>query len=745
MVRRVLVTMLASAAVLAAGVGALAPPLDATGQSSVPAYDHVFVIVEENHSFSDVIGNPAAPNLNSLAKTFGLSTDYFGITHPSEPNYVALLGGDTFGVSSDDAYYTQMVAKQNLMSELDAAHISWKAYLQALPHPNYQGICYPANCNGAPDKDPLYVSKHDAIQNFTTTQSTADWNRQVPIEQLQSDITANSVPKFGYIIPTECSDEHGDPPYCIDSGNVFGGASFDPQDQRLVAQGDQYLGNLVQSLTNASFWSRGNNAIDIVYDEGDDNQGCCDAGSSDPNGTSGGGQVANVVVTSHGPRGVTDSTPSNHYSLLSTIQNSFGLGCLANTCDTANVKPLSKLFAVTGSSPLATTAITPPNIATPTPTPSETPTMTTLTPSRGGFSVQSAAALGGGDNSLGAVSAAAPNDIWAVGNFLPDDPNSNQDATLTLAEHWDGAAWSVTPTPNAGPNFNTLFGVAGDAHRAWAVGTAMDSNYRNQALVQTWNGSSWSLTPVPQPGSQRNQLWSVSAVSPGDVWAVGDQQGSDGRFETLVEHYNGSTWSVIPAPNPGNDGNFLYGVTASGGDVYAVGESIGIGGNADGALIEHWTGGSWHALPTVQPVAIGPTMLFSVTRAGGQVFAAGQSEAAGPGAAPLVMRLTPAGGTTESLPAVQSKWGELWGISGTADHLYAVGTVVNTTTTNNEVIVMRRDGDGWHLVTAPNPGDPAGGSNILGGVASAGTLTVTAGTYDTGGNRLPLVEVHTDS
>ena len=743
MARRLVVTVLACAAVVAAGIGALAPPLDTAGQSTVPAYDHVFVIVEENHSFSDVIGNPAAPNLNALASEFGLSTSYFGVTHPSEPNYVALLGGDTFGVNSDDAYYTQMVAKQNLMSQLDAAHISWKAYLQGLPHPNYQGICYPANCNGAPDKDPLYVSKHDAIQNFTTTQSTADWNRQVPVEQLQSDIAANAMPRFGYIVPTECSDEHGDPPYCIDSGNVFGGASFDPQDQRLVAQGDQYLGNIVQSLTTASFWSKGNNAIDIVYDEGDDNQGCCDAGTSDPNGT-GGGQVANVVVTSHGQRGVSDSTPANHYSLLSTIQQSFGLGCLANTCDTTNVKPLSKLFAVTGSSAVGTTAITPPDFATPTPTPSETSVQTTLTPSRGGFTVQRAAAAGGGDNSLGAVSVAAPNDVWAVGNFLPDDPNSNQDATLTLAEHWGGTSWHVTPTPDAGPNFNTLFGVAGGSARAWAVGTALDANYRNQALVETWNGSAWSLTTVPQPGSQRNELFAVSAASPTDVWAVGDQQGADGRFETLVEHFDGATWSVVPAPNLGLGGNHLYGVTAASGEVWVVGEEIGTGG-FDHALVEHWSGGAWHVVPLTSPVAIGSTMLFSVTRSGGQVFAAGQSEGAGPGAAPLVMRLTPAGGTTESLPAVQSNWGELWGISSTSDHVYAVGTVVNTATTGNEVVVMRRDGDGWHLVSAPNPGDPSGGSNILGGVASAGNLTVTAGTYDTGGNRLPLVEVHTDS
>jgi hypothetical protein len=112
MVRRLVVALMASAAVVAGGMAALAPPLRAAGQSSIPSYDHVFVIVGENHSFSDAIGNPVAPNLNALEKQFGLSTQCFGVTHTSEPNYVALLGGSPFNVHSDAAYYTQQVAQQ---------------------------------------------------------------------------------------------------------------------------------------------------------------------------------------------------------------------------------------------------------------------------------------------------------------------------------------------------------------------------------------------------------------------------------------------------------------------------------------------------------------------------------------------------------------------------------------------------------------------------------------------------------
>ena len=210
-----------------------------------------------------------------------------------------------------------------------------------------------------------------------------------------------------------------------------------------------YLGQTVSQITSASFWAKGNNAIVVTYDEGDDNTGCCDAGNSNPNGT-GGGQVATVVVTSHGPRHVTYPVPSNHYSLLATIQDSFGLGCLQFTCDTGKVKPLSPLLTVTGAPAVATTEVTPPNFATPTPTPVEPQSFTTSTASSGGWSVVPSPLLGTNDNSLGAVAGSSPSDVWAVGNFLPDTASSNQDATLSLTDHFDGTTWTAVPTASTG-------------------------------------------------------------------------------------------------------------------------------------------------------------------------------------------------------------------------------------------------------------------------------------------------------
>ena len=141
------------------------------------------------------------------------------------------------------------------------------------------------------------MSKHDAIQNFTTSHNNFDWTHQVPITELSGDLASGNVPRFSYIVPDECHDMHGDPPYCLDSGNIG-----DPQNQHLVVVGDQYLGQLVSEITNAPFWARGNNAIAITFDNGDNNAGCCDA-------MPGGGRVATVVITSHGP-GATPRTTS---------------------------------------------------------------------------------------------------------------------------------------------------------------------------------------------------------------------------------------------------------------------------------------------------------------------------------------------------------------------------------------------------------------------------------------------------
>ncbi|HEX4657680.1 MAG TPA: alkaline phosphatase family protein [Streptosporangiaceae bacterium] len=718
--RGLLALTIAAAWAVSGASAALASPAPATSGH----YDHVFVIVEENHGYTDVIGNPAAPNLNALASQYGLATSYFAVSHPSEPNYVALLGGSTFTVNSDNAYYVQQVAAPSLISELDQAHVSWKAYLQGLPHPGYQGICYPANCNGAPDKDPLYVSKHDGIQNFTTSLNPADWSRQVPVEQLAADLRGGHVPAFNYVIPDECHDQHGDPPYCIDSGSPGGS---DPQDQRLVAVGDQYLGHLVAQITGARFWARGNNAIDIVYDEGNDNAG-------------GGGRVANVVITSHGVRHLQDPATYSHYSLLQTIQRNFGLPCLQNTCDTANVKPMTPLLAVTGSAASAFQPLAVPDIPALSPTANEPVSYVTDRSASGGWAVQPAPALGAADNTYGAVAAVSPSDVWAAGNFLPDATGSNPDATLATAAHFDGTRWTQTPVPDAGPNYNTLFGVAATPGRAWAVGVALGRSYQAHSLIEAWDGHAWHIAATPRLDTQRDTLYSAVALSARDVWAVGHQQGEDGTYGTLIEHWDGHAWSVVPSPDPGSSGNHLYGVAAAGpDDIWAVGQQNG--GRFDTPLVEHWDGRDWDAVK-VPSAGLTGALLQGVAVHGGQVWAVGQSDDGAAQARPLVEHLRDGVWSAQQPAGIGSGFSNVTGVAYSDGTVWLVGSYLDQASGNQLTLVARNNGAGWQQVPAPNPGT---GDKVLGGISAAGDTVWAAGFFKTPTARSPLIELHLSS
>jgi hypothetical protein len=340
---------------------------------------------------------------------------------------------------------------------------------------------------------------------------------------------------------------------------------------------------------------------------------------------------------------------------------------------------------------------------------------------------------------LSPVPASSPNDVWAVGNFLPDTANSNQDATLSLANHFDGTTWSVVPTPNAGPNFNSLLGVAASGGRAWAVGLRLDSAFQDRALVEAWDGTSWSLVDVPQPGSMRDMLSGASAVSTSDVWAVGDQEGANGKFETLTEHFDGTKWSVVTSPDPGSVANHLYGVKAVGpDDVWAVGQQVGAAG-PERSLVEHWNGTSWSVVPSAGSGSASG-MLFGVTSGDGGVWAVGETDDQTAGARPLIQRLESGSFVNVPVPAsAGSIFTSLWGVAESHDTVWAVGTFEDVTSTNNQPLILRGDGGVFRVVNGPTPNGTAG-SDIIGGVAAIGDTVWAVGLYDTGGNRLTLTQ-----
>ncbi len=208
-----------------------------------------------------------------------------------------------------------------------------------------------------------------------------------------------------------------------------------------------------------------------------------------------------------------------------------------------------------------------------------------------------------GNNYLYGVAAAAPNDAWAVGSANPSGGGTN-----TLILHWDGAAWSLVPSPNVAV-YQQLRAVTVESQKSvWAVGYYYSSGHGQQTLIEHWNGTIWSVVPSPNVGTSENKLEAVTAVpsvgsSPAasPVWAVGYYYRNDGSPSTLVQRWDGSSWSVVPSPDGGPRENYLTAITAgSAQDLWAVGVYNTTAG-AYLTLVEHWNGQSWQVVPSPSP------------------------------------------------------------------------------------------------------------------------------------------------
>ncbi len=319
-----------------AGVSSASTPGMTT--KAIPDYRHIVEIMMENTSYGSIIGNANAPHINALANRYGLATDYFGVTHPSEPNYMANVAGDFFGVQDDNQFYctpalastdpncngttvNHTVNAPTLADQLTQAGMTWKGYFQSLPPtpppgtlvtsgPNANGLYtfkYPNSTTA------LYASKHNPFLDFTGTQGAIA--NMVPDTQLATDLANKTLPTFSLIVPDQCHDMHGTGG-CTDTNS-------------LIAAGDTYVSNTVSAIPSSKEWKQGRDAIVITWDEDDFSDqglpgtGCCGA---DP----GGGHVATVVIANKGDFPVTAGAPYNHYSLLRSYERAFDLPPLAH-------------------------------------------------------------------------------------------------------------------------------------------------------------------------------------------------------------------------------------------------------------------------------------------------------------------------------------------------------------------------------------------------------------------------------
>ncbi len=200
---------------------------------------------------------------------------------------------------------------------------------------------------------------------------------------------------------------------------------------------------------------------------------------------------------------------------------------------------------------------------------------------------------------LGAVAAVSATNAWAVGSS-----GLQRSTGQTVIEHWNGTQWSVVTSPSPGSEFNTLTGVAVvSASDVWAVGWQSSLGVA-ETLTEHWNGTKWSVVTSPSPAAGGNELFSVAAVSATDVWTVGFIQNNTATGsvqQTLIEHWNGTQWSIVTSPNPSSQTNSLTGVTAtSATGVWAVGYDTNSSGIWQ-TLTEQWDGTRWSVVKSPSP------------------------------------------------------------------------------------------------------------------------------------------------
>jgi hypothetical protein len=247
----------------------------------------------ENKEYGSIVGNSSAPYLNSLISQYGLATTYYAVSHPSEPNYLALFSGSTQGVKDDGIYN---LSATNLGDQLEAKGKTWRVFAENVPPNCYAG----STASGGVDGLGTYARKHEPAISFTDISGNSARCANISDFSHFSAAAAD----FAMIAPNLCNDMHD----CT------------------VAVGDAWLQSWLPSqILNTAAWASGKNVLFIVWDEGKTQ-------------VMGGGHVPALVVSNALlSAGFQSGIAHNHYSLVRTIEDAWGLGCLNNTCTANNL------------------------------------------------------------------------------------------------------------------------------------------------------------------------------------------------------------------------------------------------------------------------------------------------------------------------------------------------------------------------------------------------------------------------
>jgi hypothetical protein len=339
-------------------------------------------------------------------------------------------------------------------------------------------------------------------------------------------------------------------------------------------------------------------------------------------------------------------------------------------------------------------------------------------------------------SSLDGVSCVSPTSCVAVG----DDTDVFDVSGQTLIESWNGSTWRIVPSPSPGSpgSYNILNGVScTSSSTCVAVGYYTNGSGVEETLIESWNGTSWSVASSPSPGSVSNSLNGVFCTSANNCVAVGSYANGSGSDESLVESWNGTNWSVTSTPDPGSGGNTLYGVSCT-----SSSDCVAVGNDVDGStqtLVESWNGTAWSVASSPSPGS-GDIELDGVSCTSSSTCVAVGYDTNGSGVTQtLVESWNGTAWSVASSPSPGSAANYLAGVSCTsANSCVAVGLYA---VERGLTLIESWNGTTWSMTHSPNPKTIDDGDGLA-GVSCASTINcVAVGAYtDTSGYGQTLIE-----
>jgi len=265
-----------------------------TPNTAIPNFDHIVIVIFENEEISTILSSPDLPALTRLVDSGSLLTQYFAVTHPSMPNYIALIGGDTYGY--DHACDFCDIDVTSLPDLIERSGRTWKTYQEDMPSP-----CYIRAKDG-------YLTKHNPFIFFTPIVKDKQRCAEgvVPLTQISDDLSNGNFPNFAFVVPNACHSGHNCDFVVVDT----------------------WMKSVIEDTLVTSLEKTGDNYLIVVlWDEGTTSGSCCGLPAE------AGGHIAAVLVSPKAKAGYQDSTPYSHYSILKTISEAWGLPLLGYAAD----------------------------------------------------------------------------------------------------------------------------------------------------------------------------------------------------------------------------------------------------------------------------------------------------------------------------------------------------------------------------------------------------------------------------